>query len=94
MLVRPVRPSPGIPEGAALWYLVLIVGISIDAWGGFGWVCFNMFVFMTTAYDANLGPIFTGFCNVLLAAIFSTPALPVRKNSKIWASEKQISLKV
>ena len=44
MLVRPLRPSPGVPEGAALWYLVLIVGISIDAWGGvlmgmFQYVC-------------------------------------------------------
>ena len=38
------RLSPGVPEGAALWYLVLIVGISIDAWGGvlmgmFQYVC-------------------------------------------------------
>ena len=41
-----------------------------------------MFVFMTTAYDANLGPIFTGFCNVPLAATFSTPALPVRKEGQ------------
>ena len=44
VLVRPVRPSPGVPKGAALWYLVLIVGISIDAWGGvlmgmFQYVC-------------------------------------------------------
>ena len=31
VLVRPVRPSPG----AALWYVSMIVGISIDAWEGF-----------------------------------------------------------
>ena len=53
-----------------------------------------MFVFMTMAYDANFGPILTDFCNVSLAATFSTPALPVRKDSKIWASDKQIFLKV
>ena len=44
LLVSHARPSPGMPEGAALWYLLMILGIYIDAWGGvlmgmFQYVC-------------------------------------------------------
>ena len=43
VLVRPVRPL-GMPEDTVLWYLSMIVGISIDAWEGvlmgmFQYVC-------------------------------------------------------